>query len=285
MNIVVLGSNGLLGGTLVPHLFGCGYNVTCVDRSGGAVVTADLVDENQVNNILNEHRPDVVVNLAAFTNVDECEKNPSASYLLNVRIVENVTDWIRKYAKECHLIQISTDQVYDGPGPHRESHVNLTNYYNFSKYAGELVAASVSSTILRTNFFGPSQCPGRSSLSDWLVKSLKNGDSITVFDDVWFSPLSLRRLARFIELAIDKRCRGTYNLGSRNGKSKAYFAFALAETLGLSTVNMKRGCCGNTLLVAYRPKDMRMDSTLFEEVFGVELPTLDEEIKLMKGCY
>lgn len=257
----------------------------CLNRRDNVTVRTDLTNSVEVNSILDQVAPEVIVNLAALTNVDECERNPQAAYLSNVRIVENLAKWIQNSANACHLVQISTDQVYDGHGPHKEDDITLTNYYGFSKYAGELAATRVPSTILRTNFFGRSQCPDRHSLSDWLVNSLTRGDSITVFDDVRFSPLTLQRLVELAELVIVKRLQGVFNLGSKYGMSKADFAFTLAETLCLPTQNIRRGTSDTVKLTAYRPKDMCMDSIKFESVFGVELPTLKEEIQFMKGAY
>jgi len=285
MRVMVLGANGLLGSSLVPHLRLCGHEVLSNARNGEGDVRVDLTNTNQVNTVLNKMLPAVIVNLAALTNVDECERNPQHAYMANVRIVENLSNWIQSNGDTCHLVQMSTDQVYDGPGAHPEDDITLSNYYGFSKYAGELAAATVSSTILRTNFFGPSQCPARLSLSDWLVQSLNQRESITVFDDVRFSPLSLQRLVQLFELFIVRRQQGVFNLGSREGMSKADFAFTLAGVLGLPTKHMSRGAADKTNLTAYRPKDMCMDSSHFEKVFGVRLPTLQEEIKSMKGVY
>ena len=67
--------------------------------------------------------------------------------------------------------------------------------------------------------------------------------------------------------------------------SKADFAFTLAGVLGLPTKNVSRGISEKINLTAYRPKDMCMDSSRFEEVFGIQLPTLQEEIKSMKAAY
>jgi len=283
--ILVTGAHGLLGSSLTPYLRSCGYHIISISRKDNSDIQADLTDLKKVNVELTKIMPDVIVNLSALTDVDECDKEPQKAYLLNVRIVENLTSWIHKNRNKCHLVQISTDQVYDGVGPYKEDAITLTNYYSFSKYAGELAALSVFSTVLRTNFFGPSRCLGRSSLSDWLVTSLRNNKSITVFDDVKFSPLSIKKLVELIEIVIDRPIEGVFNVGSRNGLSKADFAFSLANVLSLSTKSMVKDSSKKIELKAYRPKDMRMDSTLFEKTFKLEVPSLKEEIESMKGAY
>lgn len=283
--VLVTGAQGLLGSSLVPHLRACGHEVIRLGRKGDIDARADLTDADEVFTAFNKAAPEVIVNLAALANVDECERSPQLAYMTNVRIVENVAKWIKTYGGKCHLVQISTDQVYDGDGPHSEDDITLTNYYGFSKYAGELAAAIVPATVLRTNFFGSSRCPTRTSLSDWIINSLTRGDSITVFDDVRFSPLNLQHLVEFIELVIEKRQQGVFNLGSKDGMSKADFAFVLAEELNLPADKMCRGTSDAAQWTAYRPKNMCMASARFERAFGIDLPTLIEEIQSLKGSY
>ncbi len=285
MRIVVLGSSGRVGGYLLPLLRSCEHEALGLSRGEGDDLHADLTEFGQVSFALNKVRPDAIVNLAAQTNIDECEKSPQNAYLANVKIVESLVQWIESKGNSCHLVQLSTDQIYDSIGPHKEDDISLKNYYGFSKYAGELVAEKVNGTILRTNFFGQVQSPGKMSFSDWLVDSMIEEKPIIVFDDVYFSPLSLQRLVELLELVILKRQKGTFNLGSRDGMSKADFAFYLAKVLGLPTKKMSKGGVDTVKLTANRAKDMRMDSSSFEKVFEVELPTLKQEIESLKGAY
>jgi dTDP-4-dehydrorhamnose reductase len=281
--VLITGAFGLLGSSLTPYLQACGHEIIRHSQKSQGDVVADLTNWNETNAILNAVCPDVIVNLAACTDVDECERKPQRAYLLNVRIVEHLAKWIQQASHGCHLVHISTDMIYDNAGSQQEHEITLSNYYGFSKYAGELAAATVSSTILRTNFFGPSSCAYRTSLSDWLIQSLRNAQQIKVFEDVRFSPLSIQRLVELLELVIRKPQRGVYNLGSKEGMSKAEFAFALAEGLNLSTESMERDTSDKIKFTAYRPKDMCMDSSYFEKMFGVCLPTLAEEIKSLES--
>src|SRR4029077_3572732 len=99
------------------------------------------------------------------------------------------------------------------------------------------------------------------SFSDWLVNSLNRREAIKVFTDVLFSPLSINVLSEMIGRVADKRICGVFNLGSKDGSSKADFCFSLAEVLGLPVETMTRSLSTEVSLRAYRPKDMRMDST------------------------
>ena len=282
--VLVTGAGGLLGSSLVPFLRAAGYQVVTCSRTN-ADLLADLTDPAQADRALEHAAADTIVNLAANTSVDDCERDPQLAYTMNTRIVENIVKALRNPRRGAHLVQASTDQVYDGPGPHAEEDVRMTNYYGLSKYAAELAAACVSSTVVRINFFGKSECAARTSLSDWLVRSLTKGDAITVFEDVRFSPLSIRTLVTMLELTIARRTTGVYNLGSSDAITKADFAFALATALELPTKSIRRGRSSDVSLAARRPTDMSMDSSRFEAAFGVKLPSIETEISSMRREY
>lgn len=284
--ILVTGATGLLGCSLVPLLQSLGYETIRHGRRSPTDVNVDLASHEDVIAMLRGLRPDVIVNLAALTNVDECECDPQAAYLQNVHAVENLCAWVRQESPESHLVQISTDQLYDGTGPHPESRPLIRNYYAFSKIAAEIAAASVNSTVLRTNFFGRSRCAGRASFSDWLYGELKQNRPIKVFDDVLFSPLSINTLTSLIGQVVQVRPKGVFNLGSRDGMSKADFAFTFAGLIGLQTATMSRALSADMAsLKAYRPKDMRMDCRRFEQRMGLQLPKLVDEINLIRSDY
>ena len=285
-HVLVIGATGLLGSSLTPVLAASGHRVVTHGFSSAAQEKADLCDFEQACALVARVKPDCIINLAALTNVDLCEREPHKAYLLNVAAVSHLVRAIREQAPNCHLVQISTDQVYDGSGPNAEANITVTNTYAFSKIASELVAASVPSTILRTSFFGRSCCDNRISFSDWIVHSLRNGTPINVFDDILFSPLDIKTLASIIELLVSRRSVGLFNLGSREGMSKAAFAFALAEVMALPTNHITRTIStASQALYAYRPKDMRMDISLFERTIGLQLPNLIDQIHLLRSEY
>ncbi len=285
-NVLVTGATGLLGSALVPLLKERGHIVTSLGHSHAADINVDLVSYEQAMRALDQVRPEIIINLTALTDVDRCETHPQEAYLLNVKPVENMCGWMRTTGARCHLIQISSDQLYDGLGPHSEDKVTIRNHYAMSKLAGEFIAGTVSSTILRTNFVGRSVREGRASLTDWLYGAMQRGELINVFDDVKFSPLAIGTLCDCIERCIVKQPQGVFNLGSRDGMSKADFAFAFADAVGLSTTKLVRNSSSAAgALAARRATDMRMQCDRFEDYMKIKMPRLLDEVQILADDY
>jgi len=286
MKIVVLGASGLLGSVLVPKLILSGNEVTTIGRSSTSQYQCNVGNIGAISGILDAVMPDVIINLIALTDVDYCEQNPNQAFVVNVKTLENVVTWIKKSIYQCHLVQFSTDQVYDSVGPHFEDNVVLSNYYAFSKYAAELVALRVQSTILRTNFFGKSNCNKKTSFTDWLYTNISNKEELFLFSDVFFSPLSMTTLSEVVLKILEVKPKGIFNLGSRDGLSKSDFASLFAQKLNLEVHNaIVTSIDDATFIKSYRPKDMRMSVSKIENYLDIIVPTLEEEIDKTIGDY
>jgi len=283
--VLITGATGMLGSELAPHLRARGWTVVTHARTANADCQVDLTEPAGTSAMLERVRPRAIVNLAALTDVDACERDPHRAYQQNLLSVEHICRWIDQGNADCHLIHVSTDQLYDGVGPHAEEGVHITNVYAFSKAAAEIAAARVNATVLRTNFFGPSKQPSRKSFTDWLHESLSARRPIKVFDDVLFSPLAMDTVAEMIALVLSRRPRGVFNLGSRDGMSKADFGFAFASATDLAADTMQRASVSSTSLVARRPTDMRMDVRRFEQALNVTLPNLRSELNRIGRTY
>lgn len=285
LRVFVTGAGGLLGCALLPYLRSLSHEVVAAPGRTSPRQTLDLLNEADVHGLLDSVRPDVIVNLAALTDVDYCELHPDEAYRVNAGLVLHLARWIESRHSAAHLVQISTDQLYDGPGPHVEATICPTNFYAYSKCVAEEYVGRVGGTSLRTNFFGHSSRPGRASFSDWIVASIRAERPITVFEDVLFSPLSLPTLVRAIDRVMREPARGVFNLGSRQGLSKADFAFRLAEAAGLPSTGLTRGTLASRPQAARRPRDMRMDSTLFARTFAGFDVDLNQEIEAVGRGY
>ena len=284
--ILVTGSNGLLGSSLTPYHREIGYNIITHSYTTKADVVFNLSDRGVTYDVLDSLKPSIIINLVGLTSVELCEEQINLAYLTNTCTVENLVNWIQNSETSCYLIQISSDHLYDGFRLNKECDVHIGNNYAFSKYAGELSALQVSSSILRTNFVGRSKVKTRESLTDWVFNSIVNNRKVQVLKDVYFSPLSITLLVKMIALVVKRKPIGIYNLGSHEGMSKAEFDFSFAKCLNLPTHNME--CIEisqASFLKAYRPRDMRMDSSKFETDLDIKLPKLSDLIKQIASEY
>lgn len=279
MRFLVLGASGMLGHPLSKAIARAGH--TCFPHGnsvrGNDYLRADLLERGAIARLMEETRPDVVVNLVALTSVDACEADLDLAFRLNAEI----PDVLSKVASPAvRVIQISTDHVYNGSGdkPNVEADTCLTNVYALTKRAGELPVLARGGVVVRTNFFGPSSTPGRVSFSDAVHKALSDGAPFFGFDDVYFNPLSMARLADEILRAAMFWRPGLYNLGSKTAMSKLDFARQVAKTYGHNPELIGARSLGDAGLTAPRPLGMVMDVTAFEKAHEVSLPSLENEI-------
>jgi dTDP-4-dehydrorhamnose reductase len=282
--ILITGASGLLGSTLAHFLEANGYNIYRHGNKTKSDFNCDLTNLTTTSELLENTYPDIVINLAALTDVDKCEREINLAYRLNVLTTENLVKGLKNH-KSTILVQISTDQVYDSYGLSLEEDVHLTNTYALTKYSAELAVKSIPSIILRTNFFGSSRLSDRASFSDWVIRSLKDKKKIVAFTDIVFNPVSMATLCNAITQIIKKPVIGTFNIGSHDPMTKAEFIFKIARTFDLATSNIRPGRSSELTLDAHRPKDMSMDCALFESTFGITLPSLKNEIQSLKGTY
>jgi len=225
--------------------------------------------------ILSQSNPDLIINCAAKTNIDFCEKNKKISYNSNAKIVKNLSLFCLK--KKIKLIHISTDHFYNrNKRLNTESSNSILNYYAYSKLKGENYAKKCNSLILRTNFFGYDK--KKNSLINWILISSKKNKNIKLFENIYFSPLYIETLIKIIIKLFSSKKKGIYNIGSNNEISKSNFLLLVAKKFKLKL---------NYKLVKYseykiskikRPTNMGMNINKFQKNFKLKLPSIEEEI-------
>ena len=281
---MILGADGFLGYRLCQSLRK--NEIVKCGRGKRNDIILDQTKKNNFSDILSKIKPDVIINLIAITDVDLCEKNKKKANNVNNIMVKNFVRTIResKLMNKVFFLHISTDQVYSGNGPHKENYTKTENVYSRSKLKGEKYIKKINGCVIRTNFIGKSLIK-KKSLSDWVYQSLKNNKKINAFKNVKFSPLNIETLCVYINLIIKKKISGVYNLGSKNGFSKAEFVLKFAKKLNLNTNLIKFIDYKKKMLLAKRPLDMRMNVKRFENKFNVVIKDLNYEIDLLSKEY
>lgn len=149
MKILLTGATGQVGFELARRLQRMG-EVIAVDRT-----RMDLADLDQVRDVVRQIKPNLIVNPAAYTNVDKAESEPALAHRINAEAPAVMAAEALKLG--CAIVHYSTDYVFDGTktGPYTETDpVNPINVYGQSKLAGEraIMATGVSHLILRTSW-------------------------------------------------------------------------------------------------------------------------------------
>ena len=217
--ILLSGSNGLLGTGLKNYFNQNKINYYTIGREN-CNFNGDIKDSLFVEKTIKSLEPSVFINMAAITDVDFCEDNKELAYKVNTEFPLLVSKILKSTKNKYYIIQISTDQVYSGIGPHNESDANPINYYSFTKYETEKLLKNVNAISLRTNFFGKSLNKNKFSFTDKIYNSCLNEKKFNVFNDVYFSPVSLNTIYYVINSLIKKNIKGIYNLGTKEGMSK-----------------------------------------------------------------
>lgn len=243
--ILITGANGLLGQSLVARMsrfpeydvLATGRDDTPRFREGSCgYVPMDITDHDEVEAIFQDFAPNVVVNCAAMTQVDDCEDNRSACWAVNARAVRHLASCCRDQG--ARLVQVSTDFVFDGEdGPYREGdRPNPVNYYGRSKLAGENATRDAGLSkwaIARTMLlFGTAHDMGRSNIVLWMIDQLSQGEPIYVVTDQYRMPTYVDDLAEGIERMIHYEKTGLYHLSGRDLVSIHDLAQTVADVFG-----------------------------------------------------
>lgn len=241
LKVVVIGSNGLLGQTLVNKLvknddFEVFAMAHGANRNKGAIEFSyheiSIDDNSHIKILLKEIAPDYVINALAMTNVDACEVEQETCYDINVRFVEDLT----KICKSINsfLIHISTDFIFDGEhGPYKETdRPNPLNYYGESKLLAEKVVQEnlKSYAILRTILvYGKVDGMKRSNILLWLKGALAKGEKVTIVNDQFRMPTYVGSLADACILVMQKKAAGIYHISDDEFLSIYDMALQIAD--------------------------------------------------------
>ncbi|MCI0459031.1 MAG: dTDP-4-dehydrorhamnose reductase [Gemmataceae bacterium] len=232
MKVALIGSGGQLGSDLVRVLAG-----DC-DLLPLTHAQVEICDGSATRTILEEARPDVVINATAFHKVEECEERPERALQVNAFAV-------RDLARTCHdlgsvLVHISTDYVFGSSRrtPHKETDApEPLNAYGISKLAGEhfVRVHCPRHFIVRTcGLYGLAGASGKGgNFVELMIRLAKEDKPIKVVDDQLLTPTATRDLAGKIKELIETERYGLYHVTSSGQCSWYEFAGTIFRLLGL----------------------------------------------------
>jgi dTDP-4-dehydrorhamnose reductase len=267
--ILVAGANGMLGRDLMAQLG---------DRARGMDIDEiDITSLESVTRVLQGCKPDVVINCAAFTDVDGCESNSDKAMEVNGEGVGYLAMACREIG--ALLVQISTDYVFDGGKgvPYVEDDApRPLNVYGESKLAGEMNAAFCPEhLIVRTQWlYG---LHGKNFV-ETMLRLAADKDEIGVVDDQTGSPTWTVDLAKAITALIDKRCRGIYHAANSGYCSWNEFSRTIFADAGLA-ISVKPMTTDELNRPARRPLYSTLDCSKLTEDTGFSMQPWKDALK------
>ena len=254
-----------------------------VNLAGARALAVPLEDTKKLQHALLDISPDIVVHTAGITSVDDCERNPDLAFEVNAGLARNVAS--AAAAVRARLIHISTDHLFAGVHPfYREDEPpSPLNAYARSKLEAEesVRREHPQALIVRTNFFGWGHAY-RQSFSDWIYGALKAGETLTMFDDVFITPILIDELVRFAHRLLELDAYGVYNIAGSERISKYDFALSFADAYGFPRSLLTRAKILDAQLFARRPSDMSLDNRKASDRLGTPLGNIAEYLRLLQ---
>lgn len=224
--IWITGAEGHIGTALIDLLEGVEYQLLPTD-----INEVDITNIDEVTQFVHVNRPDVVINCAGLTDVQECENNVDEAYRVNAIGVRNVA--LAANEVNAKVIQISTDDVFDKESriPYNEfDNVHPRTIYGKSKEAGEKILTQLLNrfVIIRSSWiYGI----GRDFV-DEVLRNVGQGKTMEVPNNQYAAPTSAKELAKVIRYFIDNEEYGLYHVVCPGSCSRYEFARTILEYSG-----------------------------------------------------
>ncbi|MEQ6121697.1 SDR family oxidoreductase [Reichenbachiella sp. MALMAid0571] len=295
MKILITGSNGLLGQKLVGLLLTKGVKVIATgigtDRTNNNSINytytqLDITNQEEVEQVIGHHEPDVVVNTAAMTNVDQCETEKKRCRKLNVDAVRYIVEACE--TNDTFLIHLSTDFIFDGEnGPYKEGDIaNPISFYGESKLDAEeiVIKSKTKWAILRTVLvYGVVPSMSRSNIILWVKDSIENKKNIKVVTDQWRTPTLAEDLAMGCYLTAIKKETGIFNISGKDMLTPYDMAIKTANYFNLDQSFIAKADSTTFSQTAKRPAKTGFTIDKAISKLGYEPHSFDEGIAILDG--
>ncbi len=277
--VAIFGCKGQLGIELKAEFTRRGFQVAGFDRT-----QVDITDAAQVETPLASVQPSIILNAAAYNQVDLAEKEPLAAFQVNALAVRNLAVASRKL--DAKLVHFSTDYVFDGNADRlyrEEDQTHPLGAYAVSKLAGELYASAYLDRVLiiRTSgVYGPGGMDtARGNFVELMLRLAAKSQPLRVVEDLAASPTFAPALASRTADLLEHEAIGVYHLGGGAAISWYDWASKIFSAAGLTpplTPTTER----EFQSAARRPKCSALSNAKAEALGIAPMPSLDQAIRL-----
>ena len=246
-------------------------------------INMDYMSVSAIKEKLNLVKADVIINCIGLTNVESCESNPELAEKTNIQIAGNIA----RACNECNIkfVHISTDHLFDGTNPFITESMGYSplNIYGKTKGEGEqnVLKNNNNAIVIRTNFFGWGPAY-KESFSDKILKNLESDEAVNLFNDVFYTPISVRALRDKVNHLVEKKAYGIFNICSNERISKYQFGLLTAKVFGYSSKLLKPISIDEIKNLTVRPKDMSLSNHKLCAFLGTSVPSLEHQLYELK---
>lgn len=279
--ILVLGASGSLGSRIhqsIGNASGTFFSCSPVDKSN--LYYLDVSELNKFSDLLEEIDPDVVINCIGFTNVDDCEKFPEKSWIINCKSPVDIAEICK--VNDVKFIHISTDHYLNISNVKllETDTVGLVNQYSYTKFYAEKMIMKVNqkAIVIRTNFFH-FNLENPTSFLDKLIISSRHKVITQSYSDVWFTPISTKTLILYLNKLLELNFSGLINISSNEVISKYDFHQTVLDCLNTSKDLHMSFSVDDIKLRALRPKYMALDNRKLVEITRINTPSIYDMIR------
>jgi dTDP-4-dehydrorhamnose reductase len=278
--ILVLGASGSLGSRIhqiISNSFGTFFSYSPVNKSN--LYYLDVLNLNKFRELLAEIQPDVVINCVGFTNVDDCEKFPEKSWIINCKSPVAIAEICK--VNDVKFVHISTDHFFNVSNVKllETDPVGLVNQYSYTKFYAEkmIIKVNQNAIVIRTNFFH-FNFENPTSFLDRLIISSRNKVITQSYNDVWFTPISTKTLILYLNKLLELNFSGLINISSNEVVSKYDFHQTVLDCLNTSKDLHRPFSIDDIKLRALRPKYMALDNRKLVEITRINTPSIYDMI-------
>jgi len=283
--VLITGSNGLLGKQLRVLLEKNNFFIIATSLGADRLTShthkyleLDIECPKKCNYVLNKYKPSIIINTAAMTNVDECEKKQKKCFHINTNSIRNFIPYVD--TNNTHFIQISTDMVFDGKkGNYNEEDIcSPINFYGTSKLAAESIVLSnmPTCTILRTSLL---YAAAGDNFLTWTRNKLINNIPLNIVDDQYRTPTYVYDLAMAILQVIECKKYGLYHISSGENLSIFDIVCNIAKHLKQDSTLVNKIKSIELNQIANRPMDSSLSINKAEKDFDFIPTTLNHALK------
>lgn len=288
-NILITGGSGLLAlnwATTMREKFNItlGLHDRKVNLKGTKSILLDLDSKEALTKVFDELQPQLVIHAAGLTSVEACEANPVLAKYINVNLSQNLAMVCAKL--NIPMVYISTDHLFSGNESliDEDFPVSPMNIYAKTKAEAEAYVQYTypEALIIRTNFYswGTSY---RQSFSDMVINNLRAGKRVSLFKDIYYTPMLVEPLVDAVHELVQKKAKGIFNVVGDGRISKYDFGLKLAKEFNLDNSLIDEGKIINRSFLANRPHDMSLSNKKVTNFLGRKMGGLDQHILKLKA--